>query len=150
MDQHTIKDKTKVNILHLANNQSLGKLGTSDIPFETSEYFYTYTIIIFVLIVITLARSISFYKMCMAASNKLYNTIYSRMFNAVFSFFDTKSCGTILQVLSNDVKSVDESLPNFLADIVQVSGQMHTHGNCQCFYFRLIKFSSSERLVLLV
>lgn len=88
--------------------------------FNTSNCIYIYSAIIVVAIVITTARSVAFYKMCMIASVRLHNKMFSRICNAVTFFFNTNCHGRILNRFSKDMGSIDETLPNVLVDTIQV------------------------------
>ncbi|KAJ8943853.1 hypothetical protein NQ314_009623 [Rhamnusium bicolor] len=89
--------------------------------FITDNCVYVYSFIISCVIVLTIARSISFYRMCMLASRKLHNNMFSKICNATMHFFNTNSSGRILNRFSKDMGSIDESLPHVLIDTVQIA-----------------------------
>lgn len=96
-----------------------------EILFTTRNCIYFYSIIIIIAIVITIFRSIAFYKLCMIASVRLHNKMFSRICNAVMLFFNTNCHGRILNRFSKDMGSIDETLPNVLVDTIQVKTQVY-------------------------
>lgn len=88
--------------------------------FSTKNCIYIYSIIIIVGITVTISRSIAFYKMCMNASVRLHNRMFSKICNAFMLFFNTNCHGRILNRFSKDMGSIDETLPNVLVDTIQV------------------------------
>lgn len=91
-----------------------------EIIFNTKNCIYIYSIIITVAILVTIARSIAFFKMCMVASVRLHNKMFTKICNAVTLFFNTNCHGRILNRFSKDMGSIDETLPNVLVDTIQV------------------------------
>lgn len=89
--------------------------------FNTRNCIYIYTTIVIVAIIVTITRSIAFYKMCMIASVRLHNRMFRKICNAITLFFTTNCHGRILNRFSKDMGSIDETLPNVLVDTIQVS-----------------------------
>lgn len=103
-----------------------------DMFFTVDHCVYVYTGIISCVIVLTIARSISFYRMCMLASTKLHNNMFSRICNATMQFFNTNSSGRVLNRFSKDMGSIDETLPHVLIDTIQVRFR-------PCLYYLIVK-----------
>ncbi|XP_011505353.1 PREDICTED: probable multidrug resistance-associated protein lethal(2)03659 [Ceratosolen solmsi marchali] len=81
---------------------------------------YIYSAIIMLTIVITLIRSSAFFDMCMRASQKLHDNMFSSISRATMRFFNTNTSGRILNRFSKDMGAVDELLPIALIDCLQI------------------------------
>ena len=81
---------------------------------------YIHSFIIIFLIIITLTRSLSFFKVCMKASKNLHNNMFANIVNATMRFFNTNPSGRILNRFSKDMGSIDETLPQSITDTLQV------------------------------
>lgn len=79
-----------------------------------------YTVLIVGLILGTLLRSLTFFKMAMIASKNLHNKMFHALLKAPMRFFDTNPSGRVLNRFSKDMGSIDELLPRVLMDCVQV------------------------------
>ncbi|KAG5883223.1 hypothetical protein JTB14_011415 [Gonioctena quinquepunctata] len=82
---------------------------------------YIYSSIIAFVIIITIIRSISFFRLCIKASMELHNRMFSSVCNATMFFFNTNPSGRILNRFSKDMGSIDELLPNVLMDTIQIA-----------------------------
>ncbi|XP_077300828.1 ATP-binding cassette sub-family C member 4-like [Arctopsyche grandis] len=89
-------------------------------PFNTMEYLYIYTIIIVLCIVMTISRSLLFFKVCMNASKGLHDQMFHKISRGVMRFFDTNPSGRILNRFSKDIGAVDELLPRATIEAVQI------------------------------
>ncbi|XP_021915794.1 multidrug resistance-associated protein 4-like isoform X2 [Zootermopsis nevadensis] len=69
---------------------------------------------------ITLIRSIMFIKTCMKASTRLHNAMFSSILRGAMRFFDTNPSGRILNRFSKDIGAIDELLPRFMLESIQV------------------------------
>ncbi|KAJ9588188.1 hypothetical protein L9F63_018452, partial [Diploptera punctata] len=81
---------------------------------------YVYTGITIATIVITLLRSIMFFKVCMRASVNLHDTMFRSITRATMYFFNTNSSGRILNRFSKDMGAIDELLPAAMIDCLQI------------------------------
>ncbi|XP_023934404.2 ATP-binding cassette sub-family C member 4 isoform X1 [Bicyclus anynana] len=128
---HTIKDYEKVGS-SVNSNFSLSSYFTGvdteanlDIhapigPLDTSQYLYGYTALIICCIFFITSRAFMFFKVCMTASRNLHNDMFHSMLRGVMRFFDTNSSGRILNRFSKDIGALDELLPRFLLECIQI------------------------------
>ncbi|CAH2099918.1 unnamed protein product [Euphydryas editha] len=89
-------------------------------PLDTSQYLYVYTTLIICCIFFIMARAFMFFKVCMTASRNLHNDMFHSMLRGVMRFFDTNSSGRILNRFSKDIGALDELLPRFLLECIQI------------------------------
>uniref|UniRef100_A0AAR5QIW3 ABC transmembrane type-1 domain-containing protein n=1 Tax=Dendroctonus ponderosae TaxID=77166 RepID=A0AAR5QIW3_DENPD len=85
-----------------------------------NSYILIYTVLILVAVVLTSARSIAFYKVCMNASKNLHKKMFASVLKAPMSFFDANPSGRILNRFSKDMGAVDELLPRVTLDALQI------------------------------
>lgn len=88
--------------------------------FSRETCIYVYTGITLATVFITLARSYLFFSICMKASMKLHNMMFSGITRATMYFFHTNPSGRILNRFSKDMGSIDELLPAAMIDCLQV------------------------------
>lgn len=81
---------------------------------------YVYTAITVGTIVVTLLRSITFFKVCMRASVNLHDSMFRSITRATMYFFNTNSSGRILNRFSKDMGAIDELLPAAMIDCLQI------------------------------
>ncbi|KAK9870720.1 hypothetical protein WA026_008289 [Henosepilachna vigintioctopunctata] len=74
-------------------------------------YIKVHTFLIVFAISLTILRSGVFFRICMSASKKLHNLMFSNILHAKMRFFDTNPSGRILNRFSNDMGIIDEKLP---------------------------------------
>ncbi|XP_018565536.1 probable multidrug resistance-associated protein lethal(2)03659 [Anoplophora glabripennis] len=97
----------------------------------TSQYFLSdilternctiiYTSLVCLTVVLTVTRSISFFRYCMTASTNLHNKMFEKIVYATMRFFNTNPPGRILNRFSKDIGAVDEMLPLTIVDTVQI------------------------------
>ncbi|XP_022123996.1 ATP-binding cassette sub-family C member 4 isoform X1 [Pieris rapae] len=89
-------------------------------PLDTSQYLYIYTALIICCIFFITARAFMFFKVCMTSSRNLHNDMFHSMLRGVMRFFDTNSSGRILNRFSKDIGALDELLPRFLLECIQI------------------------------
>ncbi|XP_061382806.1 ATP-binding cassette subfamily C member 4 isoform X2 [Danaus plexippus] len=89
-------------------------------PLDTSQYLYVYTALIVCCIFFITARAFMFFKVCMTASRNLHNDMFHAMLRGVMRFFDMNSSGRILNRFSKDIGALDELLPRFLLECIQI------------------------------
>lgn len=80
-----------------------------------------YTVLIGLVIVLTVGRSLAFYRFCNKASIRLHNSMFFKIVHATMRFFNTNTSGRILNRFSKDMNLVDEVLPLTLLDTLQVT-----------------------------
>ncbi|CAF1632625.1 unnamed protein product [Rotaria magnacalcarata] len=90
--------------------------------------FYFYCGIAFILVILTLLRTITLKVVCLNASRVLHNKMFQRIIHCPISFFDLNPIGRILNRFTKDMAIVDEELPttifDFLPCFFQVIGIM--------------------------
>ncbi|KAI8429874.1 hypothetical protein MSG28_000366 [Choristoneura fumiferana] len=89
-------------------------------PLDTSQYLYVYTALIICCIFFITARAYMFFKVCMTSSRNLHNDMFHSMLRGVMRFFDNNSSGRILNRFSKDIGALDELLPRFLLECIQI------------------------------
>ncbi|XP_017773823.1 PREDICTED: multidrug resistance-associated protein 4 isoform X1 [Nicrophorus vespilloides] len=90
----------------------------------TYECIYIYSGIVVRMIIITLLRSVMYFKFSMKASTNLHNNMFRRIVRASMSFFHNNSSGIILNRFSKDMGSIDEQFPYVSLDTIQVGSQV--------------------------
>ncbi|RZC36194.1 multidrug resistance-associated protein, partial [Asbolus verrucosus] len=88
--------------------------------FSRETSIYIYSVIIGSLIIITLVRSFTFFTICMRASTRLHDNMFSSITRATMRFFNTNSAGRILNRFSKDMGSIDELLTSAMIDCLQI------------------------------
>lgn len=86
-----------------------------------SDSLIIYGCLVAACMLITVLRSVMFIKMCMKASIRLHNSMFSSILRGAMHFFDTNPSGRILNRFSKDIGAIDELLPRFLLESMQVS-----------------------------
>lgn len=79
-----------------------------------------YSCLVCCTMIITVSRSIAFFRYCMTASTRLHNKMFDKIVYATMRFFNTNPPGRILNRFSKDIGAVDETLPITIVDTVQV------------------------------
>ncbi|KAL1513416.1 hypothetical protein ABEB36_002835 [Hypothenemus hampei] len=80
-----------------------------------------YTTAIISLVVLTIVRSLAFYRFANKASIVLHNNMFYKIVYATMKFFNTNPSGRILNRFSKDMNQVDEMLPTALVDTFQIA-----------------------------
>ncbi|CAG9768692.1 unnamed protein product [Ceutorhynchus assimilis] len=81
----------------------------------------TYSVLIGLVIILTIGRSLTFYRFCNKASIRLHNNMFYKIVYATMRFFNTNPSGRILNRFSKDMNQVDEVLPLCLLDSLQIA-----------------------------
>nr|CAD7262112.1 unnamed protein product [Timema shepardi] len=69
--------------------RNLSRNLTQEVIFSTETSLYIYTVCILGSVIITIIRSVVFFKVCMTASRRLHNTMFSSILQGTMRFFDT-------------------------------------------------------------
>lgn len=88
--------------------------------FSREMCIYIYSCIIVILIVVALARSFTFFTICMRASTHLHDNMFNSITRATMRFFNLNSAGRILNRFSKDMGAIDELLPAAMIDCLQI------------------------------
>ena len=80
-----------------------------------------YSTLILVLFITTILRSVTFFAICMRASERLHNNIFSRLIQTPVAFFDSNPAGRILNRFTRDLGTIDEKFPYVAFDLNIVS-----------------------------
>lgn len=79
-----------------------------------------YSVLIVLVIILTIGRSLAFFRFCNKASVRLHNNMFYKIVYATMRFFNFNTSGRILNRFSKDMNQVDEVLPLTLSDTIQV------------------------------
>ncbi|GFY48387.1 hypothetical protein TNIN_211863 [Trichonephila inaurata madagascariensis] len=83
-------------------------------PFNLSVY----AILVFIVFVLSLLRTTTFFQMCMKASRTLHNKMFRCVLRSPVSFFDSNPVGRVLNRFAKDVGVIDETMPMAALDAV--------------------------------
>ncbi|XP_075590754.1 ATP-binding cassette sub-family C member 4 isoform X2 [Dermatophagoides farinae] len=97
------------------NKNQYGQTQISDM--EQHRDIIIYSILIVSLFITTIVRSVSFFQICMHASERLHNQIFERLLRARVAFFDQNPAGRILNRFTKDLGIIDEMLPSTAYDL---------------------------------
>ncbi|CAG9575807.1 unnamed protein product [Danaus chrysippus] len=89
-------------------------------PFTTGQYLIISGAIIITCILLTHVRVVPFVSLCVSASQKLHDKMFSTLLKGIMRFFDTSSSGRILNRFTKDMGALDEILPRTLLDVFQI------------------------------
>lgn len=112
-------DFTTVNSTEINTIAPLFK-DTTDPGLTQSSYITIYSVLIIFSIILTTGRSLLFFKICMNASKRLHNLMFSNILQATMRFFDTNPSGRILNRFSKDMGAMDELLPRATIESIQI------------------------------
>lgn len=73
---------------------------------------------------IALTRSVTFFRFCATASQKLHDKMFFGLISTPMRFFDLNPSGRIMNRFSKDMGSTDEALPKSLLDAAQINLSM--------------------------
>lgn len=91
---------------------------------DTDTCVVVYSILIASLFIVAITRSISFYNVCIKASQSLHDNMFVAILSTVLRFFNINPSGRILNRFARDIGSVDEMLPRVLLDAIQTNLNM--------------------------
>ncbi|XP_015127759.1 multidrug resistance-associated protein 4 [Diachasma alloeum] len=74
--------------------------------------------------ILTIARNVVFFKICMNAGKNIHTLMLECLLQAPMKFFDNNPSGRIVNRFSKDTGCIDELLPNALIDSIQVFAVM--------------------------
>ncbi|XP_053675062.1 probable multidrug resistance-associated protein lethal(2)03659 [Anopheles nili] len=81
---------------------------------------YIFTGLTVATVIITLTRSMFFFRTAMKASRKLHDAMFNGITRASMYFFNTNPSGRILNRFSKDMGQIDEYLPSVTVDVIQI------------------------------
>ncbi|CAG9863640.1 unnamed protein product [Phyllotreta striolata] len=118
---NTITNTTATNNISEALNSTMNAGATFSYPdWSTYTCLIVYGCLVGILILLTLARTVSFYSVAMTCSKRLHKALLEGIIYARMRFFDTNPSGRILNRFSKDIGSIDELIPRVLLE----GGQM--------------------------
>lgn len=85
------------------------------------NHILIYSITMGVLLVLTLTRSYSFFRMCMKISRNLHEKLYACVTRATMYFFNRNPSGRILNRFAQDIALIDMKLTITLVECITVS-----------------------------
>ncbi|GFT55310.1 hypothetical protein NPIL_228742 [Nephila pilipes] len=83
-------------------------------PFNLSVYAG----LVFIVFLLSLLRTTTFFQMCMKASRTLHNKMFRCVLRSPVSFFDSNPVGRVLNRFAKDVGVIDETMPMAALDAV--------------------------------
>nr|AKC34055.1 ABCC3 protein [Spodoptera litura] len=92
--------------------------------FTVGQYLIIHGCLVAALVLMVNLRVFPFAYLCVSASAKLHNQMFSTMLRGIMRFFDTSSSGRILNRFTKDMGSLDEILPRTLLDVLQIYGTL--------------------------
>ncbi|XP_023934406.1 ATP-binding cassette sub-family C member 4 [Bicyclus anynana] len=95
-------------------------LNTQVGPFTTGQYLIIHGVLIIATILLVHIRVPAFVRLCIRASKKLHDRMFSTLIKGIMRFFDTSSSGRILNRFTKDMGALDEILPRTLLDVFQI------------------------------
>ncbi|KAJ8983684.1 hypothetical protein NQ317_003472 [Molorchus minor] len=114
---------TRVNLLNdtISANDQKPLLAHLHLIMTDDVSLIVYTIIVTLFVILSLTRSIYFFKYCLKASTKLHNIMFDKISKAPMIFFNTNPSGRILNRFSKDIGIIDEILPMTISDTLQIA-----------------------------
>lgn len=112
----------------------------------TEKFVYVYSAGTGILMAFMIAGAFAFYRICIRISIKLHERLYNGVIRATMYFFNTNSCGRVLNRFSKDLGLVDTQLPTVVIDCLRVNLiEFHFsssyHLNFLMFNFNFLCFS---------
>lgn len=98
---------------------------TESVIHEREHFLIIYTCIMVIGTVFFLARSFSFFRMCLRISINLHDMIFRGISRAKMIFFNNNPSGRILNRFARDINNVDSLLPNIMVDVLDVSSNQY-------------------------
>lgn len=86
----------------------------------TERFVYFYSAGIVVLTIFMIGGAFSFYRICIRISINVHERLYAGVIRATMYFFNTNSCGRVLNRFSKDLGLVDTQLPMVILDCLRV------------------------------
>ena len=112
----------KVALTIAASNSTDITMGIPDAHQEERQRrIIIYTVAIFLALILTMSRSLSFFKMCLRASITLHDKLFRGIIRAKMLFFNNNPSGRILNRFSTDIGFIDAQLPVAMMDCLVVS-----------------------------
>lgn len=110
-----------LNTSGLDNSESMSNFENFWLTKMTEEVvLIAYSVLIVLVIILTIGRSLAFFRFCNKASVRLHNNMFYKIVYATMRFFNFNTSGRILNRFSKDMNQVDEVLPLTLSDTIQV------------------------------
>ncbi|XP_063223955.1 ATP-binding cassette sub-family C member 4-like [Bacillus rossius redtenbacheri] len=94
--------------------------GETGVVFSQEVAMCIYGALIAGTVVFTLFRTVFFFKVCMSASINLHDSMFGCMLRGAMRFFDTNPSGRVLNRFSKDMGTIDELIPAFIFEAVQI------------------------------
>ncbi|XP_008210078.1 multidrug resistance-associated protein 4 isoform X1 [Nasonia vitripennis] len=92
----------------------------SSVSIELRFALYVFAGLLLASVIMWTASSLFYYKICMTASRKLHNQMFSCLLKSPMRFYEINPSGRILNRFSKDIGLVDETLPTTTLDALQV------------------------------
>lgn len=85
---------------------------------------YVYSVLIAGIFIVAIIRSVSFYNVCVHASQNLHDNMFRGIITTTMRFFNLNPSGRILNRFAKDLGVIDELLPRVLLDAIQTNLNM--------------------------
>ncbi|KAK9869800.1 hypothetical protein WA026_003532 [Henosepilachna vigintioctopunctata] len=123
LEQHQLQQGIKNVYLdeELYNITSTLPIYEHNIILTRKNCIIIYGCLIGTIVLVTVIRSMTFFRLCMNASNILHNNMFTRVINATMHFFNANPSGRILNRFSKDIGAIDELVPTAIIDTIQVA-----------------------------
>nr|CAD7406039.1 unnamed protein product [Timema cristinae] len=92
--EFSLQEVSNISNVGPQSTRNLNRNLTQEVIFSTETSLYIYTVCILGSVIITIIRSVVFFKVCMTASRRLHNTMFSSILQGTMRFFDTNPSGT--------------------------------------------------------
>ena len=94
----------------------------NDLPsVSRTTFFLVYSLLVVAIVVCAILRSVTFYELCLAASERTHNRLTRKVLHASIGAFDYLPVGRMLSLFTRDVGILDETLPSALFELNLVS-----------------------------
>lgn len=90
-------------------------------PEFRERYILHYTLVMGALLILTLTRSYSYFKMCLKISQNLHEKLFACVTRATMYFFNRNPSGRILNRFAQDIALIDTKLTISLVECITVS-----------------------------
>ncbi|KAK4317272.1 hypothetical protein Pmani_011632 [Petrolisthes manimaculis] len=87
---------------------------------DTVTNVYIYTGMTIGLFLLSMARTVLFFVVCMASSRKLHNKMFRTVIRVPIQFFDLHPVGQMLNRFTKDLGQIDEMLPVTVFDVISI------------------------------
>jgi len=99
----------------------LNRTHHNDIYPLRAYYYYVYLILAAASFLLIFVRSLLYFFMCVSASKRVYEKLYSSVTDTSVKFFELNPLGRILNRFAKDTNNMDDLIPSFIFEFLQVN-----------------------------